>query len=105
MKLKRGREKGDAVKLKTICIHERLFSAPIKGISWCQASYGIAIIMSTEERGTFTMQVKCYIGTCIVTSQVFVKFWMQWIIALSSAFYRDREVSSALINEDGWKYN
>ena len=29
--------------------------------------------------------------TCIVTSQMFVKIWMQWSIALSSAFYRGRE--------------
>ena len=29
--------------------------------------------------------------TCIVTSQVFVEIWMRWSIALSSAFYRDRE--------------
>ena len=38
---------------------------------------------------------------CIVTSQVFVKSWMQWSIALSFAFYRGREniyeLSSALI--------
>ena len=29
--------------------------------------------------------------TCIVTSQVFVKIYMQWIISLSSAIYRGRE--------------
>ena len=30
-------------------------------------------------------------STCIVTSQVIVKIWMQWSIALSSAFYRGIE--------------
>ena len=29
--------------------------------------------------------------TFIVISQVFMKIWMQWSIALSSAFYRGRE--------------
>ena len=40
--------------------------------------------------------------TCIVTSQVFVKILMQWSIALSSTFYRDKEniheKSSALMD-------
>ena len=29
--------------------------------------------------------------TCIVTSQMFVEIWMQWSIALSSAFYTGRK--------------
>ena len=29
--------------------------------------------------------------TCIVTSQVFMEFWMGWSIALSSAFYRGKK--------------
>ena len=33
-----------------------------------------------------TFPTACF--TCIVTSQVFLKFWMQWSIALSSALYR-----------------
>ena len=29
--------------------------------------------------------------TCIVTLQVFVKIWMQWSIAFSSAFIRNKD--------------
>ena len=29
--------------------------------------------------------------TCVLTSQVFVEIWMQWSIALRSAFYRGRK--------------
>ena len=35
--------------------------------------------------------------TCIVTSQVFIKIWMQWSIALSSAFQRGREKHSWIV--------
>ena len=37
--------------------------------------------------------------TCIVTSQVFVNVWMQWSIALSSAFYRVGFESSSVLTD------
>ena len=37
----------------------------------------------------FPTYISCF--TCIMTLQVFVKIWMQWSIALSSAIYKGKE--------------